>query len=252
MTREELFDIWAPAESPWSLWAKPVLFAQWPRPLPADTESPPTDLSWVPAAGERVALLVDLPGAASVHFGLAVAAVGYRPVPLFNAIPPPLHEGQTVSVVPVEPIMAALASAAERLRSLPLPADAPPAFLIDAARSTPGTPDLPPGTFDNRSVVFVTDVPSAVRLAAHGVRRVILVRAEPGPLADDLEGLLRAWQIDGLRLEVKWLSQPGPPVPLELPRRTWWAWVRRWLARRCPRPTAAGEFGAFIPHPSGG
>ena len=27
MTREELFDAWAPAGGPWSDWAKPVLFA---------------------------------------------------------------------------------------------------------------------------------------------------------------------------------------------------------------------------------
>jgi hypothetical protein len=252
MTRDELFDIWAPAASPWSLWAKPVLFAHWPRPLPADSEPTALDLSWVPAPGGRVALLVDLPGAASVHFGLAVAAIGYRPVPLFNAIPPPLDERPAVSVVSVQPIMAALVAGADRLRATSPPADAPPAFLIDSARSTQTTPDLPPGTFDNRSVVFVTDVPSAVRLAAQGIRRAILVQAEPRPLVEDLEDLLRTWRTDGLRLDVKWLSQPGPSVPLELPRRTWWALLRRRLTRGRPRMTAAGEFGAFIPHPSTG
>src|SRR5947209_18025924 len=83
MTREELFDAWAPAGASWSDWAKPVLFAHWPRPLPAVADVPPPDLSWVPPAADRVALVVDLPGAASVHLGLALAAAGYRPVPLF-------------------------------------------------------------------------------------------------------------------------------------------------------------------------
>jgi hypothetical protein len=252
MTREELLDIWAPPSSPWSLWAKPVLFAHWPRPLPADWEPRPVDLSWTPAAGERVAFLIDLPGAASVHFGLAVAAIGYRPVPLFSAIPPPLHEGQTLSVISVEPIMAAIVGGADRLQSTSIPPDAPPAFLIDFARSTGAAAGLRPGTFDNRSIVFTTDVPSAARLAAHGVRRAILVQDEPGPLADDLEDLLRTWHADGLRLDVKWLSRSGPPVPLTLPRRAWWARTWRWLTRQRPRPTAAGEFGAFIPHPSSG
>src|SRR5436309_4375191 len=186
MTREELFDAWAPAGGPWSDWAKPVLFAHWPRPLPAVPETPPADFGWAPAVAERVALVVDLPGAASVHFGLALAAAGYRPVPLFNACPPPTDGEPGVAVVPVEPILAALAGGADRLRAAPPPADAPPAFLLDADRQT-ARRDLAPGAFDNRSVVFPTDVPSAARLAARGVTRAVLVRERPGPIGDDLE-----------------------------------------------------------------
>jgi len=250
MTREELFDIWAPAGGPWSDWAKPVLFAHWPRPLPASPGAPPDDLAWVPPAAERVALVVDLPGPASVHLGLALAAAGYRPVPLFSAGPPPTGGEPEASVVPVESILAALVSGAERLRAAPPPADAPPAFLIDADRQT-ARRDPAPGAFDNRSVVFPTDFPSAARLATQGVTRAILVR-EQGPIGDDLEDALRSWQADGLRLDVKWLSRPGPPGPLALPRRTWWNGLWRWLTRAHPRPTATGEFGAFIPHPTGG
>src|SRR3954452_24194 len=176
MTREEMFDAWAPAGGPWSDWAKPVLFAHWPRPLPADPEAPPADLSWVPPAAGRAALVIDLPGAAGVHLGLALAAAGYRPVPLYNAVPPPAEGDPGASVVVVEPVLAALARGADRLRASPPPADAPPAlpppraapppaFLLDADRQT-ARRDLAPGEFDNRSVVFPTDVPSAVRLAA--------------------------------------------------------------------------------------
>src|SRR4051794_4793341 len=109
MTRDELFDAWAPAGGPWSDWAKPVLFAHWPRPLPPAPEPVAADLSWVPAPAERVALVIDLPGAASVHVGLELAARGYRPVALFNACPPPAEGEPGVAVVPVEPILAALA-----------------------------------------------------------------------------------------------------------------------------------------------
>jgi hypothetical protein len=251
MTRDDLFAAWAPADSPWSDWAKPVLFAHWPRPLPAVTDAPPVDVSWVPPAAERVALVVDLPGVASVHIGLALAATGYRPVPLFNACPPPAEGDPGAAVVPVEPILAALVHGADRLRGLAWPADAPPVFLLDADRQA-ARRDLAPGAFDNRSVVFPTDFPSAVRLAAHGIRRAVLIRADPGPIGDDLEDALRPWPSDGLRLEVKWLSQPGPPGPLALPRRTWLSGWWRWLTRARPRRNAAGEFGAFIPHPTGG
>jgi hypothetical protein len=251
MIREELFDAWAPTGVPWSDWAKPVLFAHWPRPLPAVPEPAPAELGWVPSPTGRVALVIDLPGVTSVYLGLALAATGYRPVPLFNAWPPPTDGEPGTAVVPVEPILAALVQGAERLRAALSPADAPPAFLLDADRQTPRR-DLLPGAFDNRSVVFPTDFPSAVRLAAHGVTGAVLVREQPGPIGDDLEDALRPWQADGLRLEVKWLSDPGPPVPLTLPRRTWWNRLRRWLARARLRRNPAGEFGAFIPHPTGG
>jgi hypothetical protein len=251
MTREELFESWAPAGGLWSDWTKPVLFAHWPRPLPPDPEPPAFDLSWLPPPGERVALVIDLPGASGVHFGLTAAAAGYRPVPLFNAVPPP-EEAAGMSVVVVEPILAALVRGADRLRGLALPAHAPPAFLLDTDRQT-ARRDLSPGAFDNRSVVFATDFPSAARLAEHGTRRAILVRDDVATLDDDLKSALHEWQRDGLALAGKSLGQPGAPGPLVLARRGWWAGFWSWITGPVRyRRNAAGEFGAFIPHPSGG
>jgi hypothetical protein len=255
MTREELFDAWAPAGAPWSDWAKPVLFAHWPRPLPeVAPDAPAFDLAWIPRPGERFVLVIDLPGVESVRLGLALAAIGYRPVPLFNAVPPPVAEPPTpgLAVVTVEAILAELVRGADQLRASPPSTDAPPAFLLDADRQT-ATRALVPGAFDNRSVVFATDFPSAVRLAAHGIRRAVLVRSQAGPIGDDLADALRAWQADGFELNVKWLSESGAAVPLALPQRRWWTRLWRWLtatARLRRDPT--GGFGGFIPHPSGG
>src|SRR6202008_1339291 len=94
--KQELFNNWAPPYSVWSPWAKPVLFAHYPMPLPELIPLPPPDLSDIPSAlgeavQERWALVVDLPGPQSVFVGLALADMGYRPVPLFNACPPPAH-----------------------------------------------------------------------------------------------------------------------------------------------------------------
>jgi hypothetical protein len=255
MTREELFDAWAPAGGPWSDWAKPVLFAHWPRPLPeAARDGPAVDLSWVPGSDQHVVLVLDLPGVECARLGLALAAVGYRPVPLFNAVPPPASEPAAagLAVVPVEPMLAELAHGAEQLRASPPPADAPPAFLLDTDRQT-ATRDLSPGAFDNRSVVFATDFPSAARLATHGIRRALLVRKQPGSVGDDLADALRAWQTDGLSIDVVLLSQLGPPIPLLLPRLRWWTRLWQWLTAGTRfRRNETGSFGAFIPHPSGG
>src|SRR3954465_8912671 len=82
---EDLFALWAPEESPWSVWAKPVLFADChaataDRPL---YESQPMVENFPPAG--HVVAIVDVPGANSVLYGLALAGIGYRPVPLFNS-----------------------------------------------------------------------------------------------------------------------------------------------------------------------
>jgi hypothetical protein len=258
MTREELFEAWAPAGAVWSNWVKPAPFAHLPRELPHDPDMPPPDLSWVPAPGGRIALVVDLPGPASVHLGLELAGIGYRPVPLFNAIPPPVEPGRPapladVSVVAVEPILSALVRGADRVRANPPPADAPPAFLIDADRQT-ARRDLAPGAFDNRSVVFVTDFPSAALLTRHGITRAVLVRQQPGPIGEDLTHSLQLWHRGGVTLAQKRLSEPGPPVPLTLPKARWWTGLGRRLLALLPGAgrNAAGEFGTFVPQATGG
>jgi hypothetical protein len=258
MTRDESFEAWAPPGGTWSNWAKPALFAQFPTVLPEDTEPAAYDLSWVPRPDERVAIVVDLPGAASVHFGLALASLGYQPVPLFNACLPPGHAAATdptgvnAAVVRLEPIVAALARGADQLRANPPRAGRPPAFLIDADREARHRP-VAPDAFDNRSVVFVTDFPSAATLTAHGITRAVIVRQQPGPVGADLAYTLQVWQQAGVRLEAKAPSEPGPPASLVLPRPRWWTGlVRRLTGTFGFRRNAAGEFGGFIPHPSAG
>jgi hypothetical protein len=257
MTRDEIFEAWAPTAGIWSNWVKPALFAQLPRTLPPDVEAASFDLSWLPPARDRVSLVVDLPGSGGVHFGLALARLGYRPVPLFNARLPP-ETGVTgaptteIAVVRVEPILAALTRGAEPLRGSPPPLDAPPAFLIDADRQATHTAPLP-GAFDNRSVVFVTDFPSAATLARHGISRAVLVRERPGPIGSDLRYALQVWQQAGVRLELKVLSEPGPPAPLSLPRARWWSGLRhRFMELFGFWRTESGDFGGYIPHPSNG
>jgi hypothetical protein len=254
---DEAFECWAPAGGAWSGWVKPVLFAHLPRPLPYVPAGEPPNLDWLPPVAERVALVIDLPGPASVELGLAIAGRGYRPVPLFNACAPPLATDAAAPtedpcVVDVTSILAGLVHGMDRLRESALPPDAPPAFLVDADRQAPRRP-LTVGAFDNRSVVFATDFPSAALLAAREIRRAILVRANPGQPAADLAHALQPWQSSGIVLEHKVLSEAGPPVPYKLPRVGWLSGAllrfRSWLGmRRNP----AGEFGEFIPAASGG
>src|SRR4051812_19923908 len=181
-SKEEIFSTWAPDASMWSRWAKPVLFAHLDSALSQiPVRESAADLSWVSSRGENAAFVLDLPGAEGVLNGIALARLGYRPVPLYNAIPlpygyrllDPTLGGVSVAAVDVLPILSALRAGAEQLARLNLPDDAPPAFLLDANRH--GTRKMMSDEFDNRSVSFTTDFPSATFLTAKGIQQIILV-----------------------------------------------------------------------------
>src|SRR5260370_21089650 len=155
MNKEEIFSAWAPDASLWSRWAKPVLFAHLDTPSFPLTEAA-VEVSWPPAEIEKVAVVVELPGAQGVLVGVALAAQGYRPIPLQNAVPLPFGQrlvdpltGRAVAAVDVLPILSALRKGAEQLAQLNLPSDAPPAFLLDANRRGDGR-KIQPDEFDNR------------------------------------------------------------------------------------------------------
>jgi len=258
MNKEEIFAHWAPESSIWSRWAKPVLFAclgPASAPVPPAAE-PATDVSWAPPPTGQVALVLDLPGAEAVSTAVALAARGFRPVPLFNAVPlpfvGPLMIGGGVAAVNVLPIMSALRQGAEALARAQLPTDAPPAFLLDANRQGEGRKMLP-GEFDNRSISFTTDFPSANFLAAYDIQRVLLVQRSRREPQTDLAHSLRRWQDGGLVLERKQVERPDPPEPFTVARPSWYgAMFQRALAVLGFRRAGRGGFGAWVPEASSG
>lgn len=246
MSPEDMFSVWAPPDGVWSRWAKPVLFAcadvipaVFPPPAPADL--PP--LEWVPDATERVALVLDLPGALGVELGVALAKRGYRPVPLYNALPGPSGDH---ALVEVWPILRAMERDVASLAGTPLPPDAPPAFLLDERRAgRPPTPDLE-RWFDNRSVSFPTDFPSALFLRERGLSGAVLVWDDGPPPAEDLAHTLLRWQQAGLILRQRRLRSDGPPAPLAVPRPSWFrVAMYRMLALLGLRNDAPDGFGGF-------
>jgi len=248
---------------------KPVLFAYLPDLSPSQfaeaTESPPARIAWAPPADGSCLFVIDLPGRLSVKLAEALAHAGYRPVPLFNAVPGPLEEPGYLAVqslVDVYEIATALQSASARLldplRALRL--DAPPAFMLDANRRLGRTPL--PGTFDNRSVSLPTDFPSAAFLQSRGVTRVLLVieaahvLSTAGQPEADLAHTLLRWQEAGLLIEscaidenLELRSSPDRIV-VEPPR-----WFRAiWhnaLSVLGLRRNPLGGFGGLLPTPSG-
>jgi len=260
MTNDEIFLIWAPDESPWSRWAKPVLFAYLdPTPVAIPVVEMAGEFTWVPSPGEKTAMVLDLPGADGVWTGIALAARGYRPVPLYNALPQPYvgpssapSYGGALAAVNVPPILDALRAGAEPLARLSLPSDATPVFLLDADRAGDGR-KMKPNEFDNRSISFTTDFPSANFFAAQGIERVILVQRDRLDARPDIAHSLRRWQEAGFVLQRKQLNSPEPPMLFEVPKPLWFgAMFQRALASVGLRRSGSGGFGAWIPDSSAG
>jgi hypothetical protein len=264
MNREEIFRIWAPDESPWSRWAKPVLFAHLDAAIPQIAMGEfSVNINWLPAPGEKVAVVLDLPGPEGVQVGMDLAARGYRPVPLYNAVPLPFIRrildpvaidpaAGAAAAVDVLPIVSALATASESLAQIVLPIDAPPVFLLDSNRHG-GISRVKANDFDNRSICFTTDFPSANFLRANGIERVLLVqRSRILPLSD-LAHVLRRWQDGGLRLERARMDVTEPAQPLEVARPSWYGMMfQRALAAFGFRRAGGGGFGAWVAAASAG
>jgi hypothetical protein len=290
MDAESIYLDWA-VDSIWSRWVKPVLFAHLSDAVIAralrDTphEPVPADVGGVPRATGATAILVDLPGAASIATGLALAELGYRPVPLYNSVPVMLPDLSMPSPAPaVDPAAGLTQEYLDLLVSLNLPAEtsergpraaidmypivrllvqatqgaplktlspqAPPAFLLDSRRRGIGAM-LRPGDFDNRSISLPTDFPSANFLLANWIRDAIVIQEQEGPPQQDLAHTLRRWQDAGIEIMTSIPGATPQPVVVGPPPRFRHMWYGL-LARLGLRQNPLGGYGGFLPVPSAG
>ena len=110
-----------------------------------------------------------------------------------------------------------------------------------------------PGEFDNRSVSFTTDFPSANFLAAHSIKRVLLVQKQALEPRPDLAHSLRRWQDGGLTLERLRLEPLSAREPFQVSRPPWYgAMFQRALSAMGLRRAGSGGFGAWVPDSSAG
>lgn len=246
-SKEEIHGVWAPPEAVWSRWVKPVLFAfcdssfeiSKPRTTSVRTDS-------IPAPGSFV-IVVDLPGEEGVIYGVELARRGYRPIPLYNALPFPLGEKasppktRTKTTVDVAPILAAICRETATLREIQLSPTAPPAFLLDVDRRIARIDPIP-GVFDNRSVCFETDFPSADFLLMHAIGSAILLQKDSA-IAEDLAKALIAWQGKGIQILLMRVDDRSParPVTVQKPSVLRRLWYRISVTLGLQR----GELGAF-------
>jgi hypothetical protein len=248
MNGETAYSVWAPEQSVWSPWVKPLLFTrlQEVQPGAAPTAGTPAEPAWL-ERNPSTAIVADLPGVQGVHFGLLAAGRGYRPVPLYNAAPPDDRNPAAKAAVDMKGVIEAVAALTGELARSVLAAEAPPAFLIDSERMGRAKPE--PGHYDNRWVVFPQDFPSARFLLSHGISRALLVTMTPGTYQDDLAHVLLRWQQNGIALfHAAWNDSRIQPLQARKPSWFRWAFYRLLIAAGLRR-NSAGGFGEIVPAP---
>jgi hypothetical protein len=243
MKPRDAFSVWAPADSTWSPWAKPVLFTaldtvtEWAppiSPLAAEQAAP------LAAFRDKTALVLDLPAAAALELSLQLTQLQFRPVPVLNTTFGP------DAVLPMQTPVELLRRGASLLEQTHLAPNAPPAFVLDSGRQ-PTTVPAAPGKYDNRWVVFPQDFPSAQFLRRQGIERVLLIQSHGGTPRDDLAHVLLRWQEDGLAILLLVVSQPpARPLKVNRPPRYRSFWYRLLTAMGLKR-NSAGGFGSAIP-----
>jgi len=237
---EELFALWAPSESPWSVWVKPVLFADAP-PLPATNEPPDVPRAENFPLPGNTAAIVDIDGARSVLLGLGLARIGYRPVPLYNS------GIEAAMLVNMYPIAEMLSYGAGALRQCAIGPGAPPAFLLNADRLDNSSEARRPGRYDNRWCVVPQDMPSAECLRDSGITHVALIARE---VMDDLSHILCRYQDAGLQVS-RTVDFGIAPTPVTVQRPSFYkSFFYRFKVYAGLRRNAAGGFGAVVPEPS--
>jgi len=267
MMPEEVYQIWAPADSEWSPWAIPVPFAQ----MTCVGLETSLDLSECEAVSDsfapspELAMIVDLPGELAIKMGLALALQGFRPVPVIDGSPGPGVNGLGGSWMDLGPLPAELSKTAVDMRqllrgicqgasilgNLRLAPNTSPVFLLDAMRMAEGR-FIADSVFDNRWKTFPQDYPSARFLQERGIRRVVVIQERAGQPQEDLSHVLLRWEEAGMRLEVYGTKEGGVARELRVNRPSHFRMLwQRALAMFGLRRGASGGFGDW-PHGSGG
>ena len=194
MTGRDIFKIWAPTGAKWVDWVRPVPFVAINEGLKEYklNEFTIPKINFINELNEKTAIIVDLPGLDSIKEGIAVAKLGYRPIPIYNGT---IEQKGAISTVNNQDIVIGLIKGAFELRKIEISNNAPPTFLLDTNRMH--RLKMNPSVFDNSWDIYPQDIPSAEYFLQNGINKII-VRSESIQL--DLKKILYKFQKDGIKI----------------------------------------------------
>lgn len=188
MTAKEAFQIWAPTGQKWVDWVRPVPFVgmtEYSKGYQFSNFTVPT-IDCIDESGKDTAIIVDLPGVESVKTGLALAKIGFRPIPVFNGT---IEQQGARATVDNQAVGIALMWGAEELSKIEISDHAMPVFLVDSNRLHRYKMEAP--IFDNSWDLYAQDIPSAEYFKKNGICNIIVIG---DALAIDLKIILYGFQ----------------------------------------------------------
>lgn len=194
MTNKEIYKIWAPDKKRWVDWVRPVPF------INIDDSSSRKEfidyripsINYLKEVLNDTALIIDIPGIDSIKEGIALAKLGYRPIPIFNGTDPPIGTISTTNNQIIKPL---LIWGAFELKNIKLKNDAPPVFLLDQNRLN--RYKINNGIFDNSWDIYDGDLPSPKYLLENGINKIIV---RSNFQAKDLQKILYKWQKNNIKI----------------------------------------------------
>lgn len=193
MTGKEIYRIWAPIGAKWTDWVRPVPFIEINDNLKSYKI---TDLSNFNIScinkNENTAVIVDLPGLESIKEGIALAKIGFRPIPIYNGT---IEQEGAKATTDNKSIAIGLVYGASKLKEIELENDAPPAFLLDTNRMNRFKVNV--SVFDNSWDIYDQDIPSAEYFLKNKINKIIIIS---NLVQKDLKKILYKFQKQGIQM----------------------------------------------------
>ena len=157
MNKKQIYNIWAPSTSKWSNWVKPIAFTT------LDSNQKIYEIinynipkiNYLDKYLENTIIIIDTKADNAIKEAIALANIGYRPIPLFNGTNAPLNATATCNNYLIAPY---LIWGAKQLTKIKIKKDANPVFILDINRLN--RKKINKTIFDNSWDIYDQDLPS--------------------------------------------------------------------------------------------
>ena len=172
MTGKEIYKIWAPENAKWVDWVRPVPFVGIDYNLKMykynNFQIPKLEI--LDEFMVETAIIVDFPGIKSIEYGIALAKLGFRPIPIYNGT---LEQENSIATTDNKNIIYGLIKGSRELEKIQIKEDAMPTFLLDSNRMNRFKVDE--SVFDNSWDIYAQDLPTEKYFLKNGNNKIIVI-----------------------------------------------------------------------------
>ena len=194
MNKKQIYNIWAPSTSKWSNWVKPIAFTT------LDSNQKIYEIinynipkiNYLDKYLENTIIIIDTKADNAIKEAIALANIGYRPIPLFNGTNAPLNATATCNNYLIATY---LIWGAKQLTKIKIKKDANPVFILDINRLN--RKKINKTIFDNSWDIYDQDLPSYKYLLNNKINKIII---KSDYIAKDLKKILYNYQKNNIQI----------------------------------------------------